>query len=384
MSRSTVLALFAGLGLLTAFVIWFFHTFESYESVKNVPRSLEAALDQQLAGKRMLAELGVSSRELKSDDWEQVFSTSRGTIFVLGDTWELTQELRSQIVEWVNQGGRLVLAADQQDLPKDEKDWPQTFRTQTLTSYFGVRHLHTEGEDRYEGHKSVFQIQFAGQSLEARFYRNIRLDLAPSFTVRAEDSKGPCVGERTFGRGAVIALCSAIPFYNHSISSYQHATLLWLLARTRSGPDTVWFVRNIKVASLPQWLWQNAPQAMVGAALSLAIWLWSLTRRAGPMRDLEPATRRRTIEHLDASGRFAWRNGDGDALLNTFRGAFNARLERRHPAWAQLPREKKLVRLGQAANLAPEAVFRAIEAPAQDRREFIDAVATLRHLWRSL
>ena len=81
MSRSTVLALFTGLGLLTAFVIWFFHTFESYESVKNVPRSLEAALDQQLTGKRMLAKLGVSSRELKSDDWEQVFSTSRGTIF---------------------------------------------------------------------------------------------------------------------------------------------------------------------------------------------------------------------------------------------------------------------------------------------------------------
>ncbi|MGB0751905.1 MAG: DUF4350 domain-containing protein, partial [Gammaproteobacteria bacterium] len=268
MSRSSVLALFTGLGLLTAFVIWFFHTFESYESVKNVPRSLEAALDQQLAGKRMLAELGVSSRELKSDDWEQVFSTSRGTIILLGDTWELTQELRSQIVKWVNQGGRLVLAADQQYLPKDEKDATQTFATQTLTSYFGVRHLHTEGEDRYEGHKAVFQIQFEGESLEARFYQNIRLELDPLFTVRAKDSKGPCVAERTFGRGSIIALCSALPFHNRLIGNYQNATLLWLLTRTRLGPDPVWFVSNVKVASLPEWLWQNAPQATVGVAVA--------------------------------------------------------------------------------------------------------------------
>ena len=379
MSRSTVLALFTSLGLLTAFVVWFFHTFESYESVESVPGSLEATLDRHLAAKRMLAELGVSSRELKSDDWEQVFSTTRGTIFLLDDTWELTQELRSQIVKWVNKGGRLVLAADQRDFANDDED-----AIQTLTTYFGVQHLRTDGEDSHAARKTVFRIKFGGESLEARFYRSVRLDLDPAFTVRAEDSKGPCLGERIFGRGSVIALCSAIPFNNYSISSYQHATLLWLLARTPSGPDPVWFVRNIKVASLPEWLWQNAPQAMVGAALALALWLWSLTRRAGPMRDLEPATRRRTIEHLDASGRFAWRNGGGDALLKSLRGAFNARLERRHPAWAQLPREQKLVRLGQAANLAPEAVFRAIEAPAQDRRKFIDAVATLRHLWRSL
>lgn len=379
MSRSRALTLFTGLGLLITSVVWFFHTFESYETVEDVPGSLEAALDGQLAAKRMLAELGVSSRELKPNDWEQVFTTPRGTILLLGDKWESTQGLRAQLAEWVSEGGRLVLAAPQRVFQADEDD-----TAQTLTSYFGVRHFYPEGKDRYKAHKTVFQIQFEGESLEARFYQNIRLELAPLFTVRAKDSKGPCVAERTFGRGSIIALCSALPFNNHLIGSYQNATLLWLLTRTRLGPDPVWFVSNVKVASLPEWLWQNAPQATVGVAVALALWLWSLTRRAGPMRDVEPAARRRTMEHLDASGRFAWRYGGGDTLLDTLRGAFNARLERRHPAWAQLPREKKLVRLGQAANIAPEAVFLALEAPAQDRRSFIDAVATLRHLWRSV
>ena len=140
MSRSRALTLFTGLGLLITSVVWFFHTFESYETVEDVPGSLEAALDGQLAAKRMLAELGVSSRELKPNDWEQVFTTPRGTILLLGDKWESTQGLRAQLAEWVSEGGRLVLAAPQRVFQADEDDTAQTLNYSQMAHF--VNDLH--------------------------------------------------------------------------------------------------------------------------------------------------------------------------------------------------------------------------------------------------
>ena len=102
---------------------------------------------------------------------------------------------------------------------------------------------------------------------------------------------------------------------------------------------------------LYQWLWVRIPQTIWVAAIMFAVWLWMLTRRAGHTRDLAPPGNRRTLEHVEASGRFVWRYDGGADLLASMRHTLEKTLKLRQPGWAQLSDSERYTRLAKASGL---------------------------------
>jgi hypothetical protein len=373
----------AALTALAAALTWlWWNTYESYTYEEQTEDSREARNDSMLAAKQTLAALGLRARSLNPHDWDSVLESSTGTIVILRDDWAMTESRRERLGKWIRRGGHLVIAAPLNTrISNETADEPTV---ETLSSWVGVRHVQPEGEATDDWDELKTTVTLGGLTSKVQFRSFRRLESNAQFRIRGADKMGACALERSQGRGTIVVLCGHTPFRNRFLGQEEHAKFLWAISRREHGPAPVWFVSDVEMAGLHKWLWQRAPQAVTLALATLFVWLWSSMRRAGPTRDLPPPARRRITEHITAGGRFAWRYDGGTVLLTAMRGAFNARLERRHPAWANLERTARFARLAAASGLSVDDIHRAVEASATDRRSFINAVKNLNTVWKSL
>jgi hypothetical protein len=92
------------------------------------------------------------------------------------------------------------------------------------------------------------------------------------------------------------------------------------------------------------------------------------------------------MEHVEAVGRFHWRDDRGRVLLAGVRGSLLRELERRRPDWARLEADGRARRLAAATGLAPERVAHALAPEAAPRSEaaFVSLVADLERIRASL
>src|SRR5690606_22494476 len=188
------------------------------------------------------------------------------------------------------------------------------------------------------------------------------------------------------GAGTLTALTDDLFLRNARLGRLDHAELALRLARVPGEAAPVWIVAAERWPGLWAQARAHAWPALVAGAVLLAAWLWRASRRFGPVRPDPPAERRRWMEHLEAAGRFHWRDDGGATLLAAARGALLRELEIRHPAWAQLPAEARLARLADLSGLAPAAVRDALApggAPGGEA-DFVARVARLERIRRSL
>jgi len=91
------------------------------------------------------------------------------------------------------------------------------------------------------------------------------------------------------------------------------------------------------------------------------------------------------LDHIEASGRFLWQQGQRAKLLNGTRAALLRMLESRHPALASLPREALAMQLAELSNTTPGAIQKALfEQHAPNETEFTDAIILLETIRKTL
>jgi hypothetical protein len=225
-------------------------------------------------------------------------------------------------------------------------------------------------------------------SLFARF--GARLDPVPAsgatrFSLDGKDLELELGGmvQRDLGQGGAVLCTDLDCLRNDRIQAHDHADFLCAVAarRPRGG---VWIITRDAAGSAWGWLWQRAWPALVAlAALCLGA-LWAAAPRFGPrLADPDPA-RRSFLEHLDACGRYQWREAQGRPLLAAARASFLQRLGQRHPAWADLPPGQLCLRLAQRSGLPQGRIERALHQPAAHAAGFLEAIQTLHLLGRHL
>ena len=147
----------------------------------------------------------------------------------------------------------------------------------------------------------------------------------------------------------------------------------------------VWLVFSDGMPPLHRWLLQHAWTAVISASVLLLLWLWAAGRRFGPLRAVVPLARRRLLDHIEASGRFLWRAGQGEQLLKGVRQALYRTLELRHPAWAGIASQDLYQRLAELSGLPYEAVQGALLYTHHgSEHEFTQAIQTLERIRKSL
>jgi hypothetical protein len=191
--------------------------------------------------------------------------------------------------------------------------------------------------------------------------------------------------EIAHGAGRISALTSDEPLVNDTLGSADHAEFVvrWLRDGREAGVP-VWIFFEEEWPSFFALLRRNAAPALLGAAALFALWLWRSLWRFGPALPPPDLARRRWLEHLEAAGRFHWRQDRGRTLLDSLRADLQRELERRHPAWQRLPERERMERIARASDLSLEQVAHALLDVARAPRSFIAAVRSLERIRASL
>ncbi|GAB3738240.1 DUF4350 domain-containing protein [Silanimonas algicola] len=201
-----------------------------------------------------------------------------------------------------------------------------------------------------------------------------------------------------YGEGEVLVLSDLDAFANHhlypvgSVGDTEadaereqrrdaQTRLMAQLAGDWLDGDAVWLLSH-RGGSLTALLWREGWPVMLGLALALLAWLRWASQRLGPTVPAPSAHRRALMEHIDAAGQFAFRNDHGASLHAALREAVLERLAQRH-ALAGLDEAALARALADRSRVPVDTIAAALALPHRatpDRfREAVATLATLLH-----
>jgi hypothetical protein len=370
-----------------------------------------------------------------------------GGTLLLGDRRQLVMapERVKHIVEWVKAGGHLIVEAEYPGRPDPllaafglgradlvrPKPAPKAAAGKPAQSD-GERDAERDGEDnnatseaekkseppaapsaksrrRRVAEIAEVHLPDGGRPLKVEFgaYQNLVVTRGTRGTEGlkadglqlASDSLGLRLAIGTHGAGRVSAL-SNFDFLIYRgtfdekdvarqpthLGKYDHAEMVLRLVRlhpnhAQAALRLVWGNDDV---SLWTWLADHAAFALASLALLLAVWLWHVVPRFGPlMPDAAPAEQK-LASHLEAVGRFYWKHMAPGEIYAKLRAAFVQRLAERRPGIAMRKAAERNAELAQLAGVRAEAVARALDQPAHSVGELIRNAVLLQRLSQML
>jgi len=357
--RGLAVALLAVLAVLG--VAWFLATHDRVTVQDWVGPSGEARLREFLAAQRFAERMGLKVAEVRSLPELDALPT-RGALIVPNRRQELHAAKVADLVHWVERGGHLIAEAEYLGVPDP------------LFDQLGVT------RSRAEALREPFAVELphAKRKLTVFLAEAMKLDAAQA-DVRLRAGGGLISFPR--GKGMVTAAASLRfarnPSYDdhsaklarrpaRSIGAHDHAELFWqVLALTPGGELQVYF--RPQRLSLWGFLKEHAAPALGSGGLLLALWLWRIMPRFGPVAPDAPAGRRRLLDHLRASGRYYWVKGLRSRLVVAARDAALRRIARAQPDFAAAPPAERATRLSAM-----------ISIPKQEAARFLVAAGAMR------
>jgi hypothetical protein len=190
-----------------------------------------------------------------------------------------------------------------------------------------------------------------------------------------EEEKGRFVSFE-HGNGMVTAVAGLQFARNGIIGSNDNAEFLWHVLGLTPAAELQVYLRPERL-SLWGFLKQHAALVLFAAAALLALWLWRIAPRFGPVQPDAPPARRRLLDHLRASGRFYWAQGLRARLVIAARDAALRRISRAQPDFALSSLAERAARVCALARIQPEEAQRFVGAGGSLRgAEFIRIMHT--------
>jgi hypothetical protein len=368
MSRQSIWAIVALLAVAGG-AIWFFDNFERVPDREWTGYQGEARRNSFLAAERLLHRMGLAVRHLKTPI-ELRELPANGTLILPARRNALAPAERGRLLEWVAAGGHLVVESEPQRLPDPVLD------------SLGVRRepVKKSGQQR----PTDVRLPHSPAALKVNLASGQSL-VAPEGAVQVQGANATHLVHLRVGRGRATVLNDFGFLRNPAIGSHDHAEFLWQLVRFQPGTAAVFVFDNPQKLSLVQWLADHAWAALAAGGLLLAVWLWRIAPRFGPMApDAEPA-RRRLLDHLRASGRFQWSAGGAATLAEAAREAALRRVARAQTDFAALTPTEQRARLAAQFDLPAEEAVRVLR-PARDIQpaEFVAAMRVFQRIHERL
>lgn len=359
--RSPRLLITAGAVLLAALAAaGFLATHDRVPTREWVPPSGEARLREFLAAQRLAERMGREASEVRSlPALEQL--PAEGTLILPNRRQALPPAQLAGLLAWVERGGHLIAEAE----------------------YFGVADPLFEALNvvrspaEPERRPLVVEVPRTGRRLQVYFGDAMRLEMAPDdVRLRAGGAGNARLVSFARGRG-MVTVATSLRFARNpsfddptaerlkralpSIAADDHAELLWQLVSLTPGRELLVYFRPERL-SLWGFLAEHAAAALAAFGLLLALWLWSIAPRFGPIAPDATPGRRRLLDHLRASGRYYWAHGLRSRLVVAARDAALRRMARAQPDFALASPAERAARLASLAGISGEDAARFMGA----------------------
>lgn len=270
------------------------------------------------AAERLLERLGVEVRSHRQLP-KQTQLSRYDTLLMNAPSYTLGAERSEQLLGWVENGGRLILAL--------ARRYPANAASEDrLLDALGV----TADEHGPISGKPIAVSFGGGTDLRVRFRgRGLVAGKAQAYWSVADGARHALLHYR-FGQGAVTVLADLSMFDNAYLDDHDHADFFWALLHMEGEPGVVWLQFSPQIPSLMALVWRHAWMVILSLPVALAALIWASSRRFGPILPPSEGQGRSLLEHIRASGRFLWRRGSGEALLEASRQRLLQAWRKRH------------------------------------------------------
>jgi hypothetical protein len=358
-------------GLLLAWIIIL--ASHLYKEKVEIETGLQGEADTYplLAAERFLTRMGIPVQRIENPEQITTLPGPQDALMITTDRQTIGIELTDQLLEWVNNGGRLIATIpylDDEELSQPRDPLLEALNLQVVES-------DCESETDY----SDIDLPWANDILQIGFGYCLALEGAIEEDDISGDQEGTQVIRRYLGAGSVTIL-SDLDFITWlAIGGYDHAAVLWHLV---DGRGTVWLATSNDMPSLFEWLLDHAPLAVLSALLLLVTWLWMISRRFGPTLPNPEPLRRRIMEHIEASGAYLWKTHHREALVDAVREDVLDTAARRHPGWTGMNRQEREEHIAELTGMTTEASRRLLDgfkpATRQDFTVLIRQLKTIK------
>ena len=323
---------------------WFLANFEQVTEKVMVGFRGEARRNPWLAAERLLDSMSLPASELREFDGLRALHPN--TVLVLPEGRQtISDSLRKHVVDWVRNGGFVVIEAEHPTIadplidafgvervegPGDDETSELKNQAQDLETRAGD--LGQETLDLDENPLDLTVVNFPASTLTSLVWMEARFSLISErawFRAGTEHTANMLLLRE--GDGIVVVVNDLDFATNSEIGDLDHAQFVVELARFAQRAGPVIFFNNPGQPSLLKWLRTYAWAPLSAAALTLLLWLWKIVPRFGPVAPDPERARRRLLDHLRASGRFLWAKGRGGRLLEVSREACLRKISRALP-----------------------------------------------------
>jgi hypothetical protein len=336
---------------------WFFTSFERVPGREWTGFQGEARRNGFLAAERLLARMGMRVRHVKTPGELRELPVN-GTLILPDRRDSIAPNERGRLLAWIDAGGHLIVEDENHRLPDP------------ILDALGVKRRPAQAAAAGAGVLDI-RLPHAPRPMKVRMHARQSLE-APQARLAIRGKLATHLVHFPRGRGQVTVLNDLAFMRNGSIGDDDHAEFLWQLVRFQPDSGEVFVFDNPEKLSLVRWLADHAWAALAAAGGLLALWLWRIALRFGPLAPDPEPVRRRLLDHLRASGRFQWSSGGAGRLAESAREAALRRVARAQADFAALSAREREARLGATFGLTAEEARRVLR-PAQSlaTQEFV-------------
>jgi hypothetical protein len=330
------------------------------------------------------------------------------TLLLLGSRSRMTPRQADRVLEWAGKGGHLLfiverlydekegksgdLLADRlgiqqyetQDLEDDkstepeEPEEPEGLRAEELPEdAAAAQDEETDAENDPFPELTKLYLENEQAPAYASFDTDFHLyDSQNRAHAWANSAKATHMLQLNHGDGLVTVVTDGWIWQNRDIDQYDNAWLLWYLTQD-SAVTLLYRAERDGLATL---LGQNFPEALVALALLIALVLWHVGQRQGPLQAPASRARRQLEEHLRGSADFLLRRSGQASLLQGLQRDIQRRARHRHPGFERLPVAEQWQVLGRLTRLPPSAISQAMRPLPGQRLSAADFTRQVAHL----
>jgi hypothetical protein len=359
----------AALALLALGALWFFTRFELVPAKQWIGPGAEARRDPYLAAGRFAERMGLQVRRVRAlPELDKL--PADGVLLLPARRQAIDPRRLRQLATWAEGGGHLLVEAE---LPGV---------SDPLLDRLGVQRRNA-GERK----PKPPPVQTAeGRKLKVSLSSDTLLGLPGDADVvfAAGGRETTVIASLETGRGMVTVAGSLGFARNDVIGKDDNAEFLWYLLDLAPAKELHVFLRQERL-SLWGWLKEHAAPVMASAAALLALWLWSIGPRFGPVAPDLPPARRRLLDHLRASGRYYWARGLRSRLVLAARDAALRHVAHAHPDFNHASAEQRARHLASLISVPEEEARRFMgNADAANGADFVQLVHTAQRIHSAL